>query len=117
MTWMIQVSGDFLHVASSSRPVWAYSQCPGGKEGVSRCASLFQVSACVVFSNIVLAKANHITKPRFKGENINLPPDGKSSRGACRWGLEKSVVILKPIPVTVEIFLCVQLKVIAVSYG
>lgn len=35
--------------------------CP--KEGKPQCASTFQVSACVMFANVLLAKTSHITKP------------------------------------------------------
>ena len=87
---------------------WLIHNVQGAKEGESQCASLFQVTACVIFPNILLTEANHIAKPRFMGGNKTLPPDGRSDKGSCLWGLEKFVVILKLIPVTIEVFLCVQ---------
>ena len=45
--------------------VAAFQEFPAAREGKPHCASTFQVSACVMFTNVPLAKTSHVAKPRI----------------------------------------------------
>lgn len=68
---MIEMTGAFLYIAHPAGKSGLIHKVSATKEVKLQCSSLFQVSTCVIFSNILLAKPNHITKPRFKCENID----------------------------------------------
>lgn len=44
---------------------------PAARDGRLQCASIFQACTCISFADILLARASHMKKPKFKGHETD----------------------------------------------